>query len=83
MVPTKLDAAIVPEFPATAQGIIAPPEGTCQLARPVASETSIFPFHGEPPVIFNCPLISSFAVGAEIPIPIFPPLPYIQFPIES
>ena len=40
-----------------------------QVARPVASETSIFHAHGAPPVIFTCPATSSLAPGAAVPIP--------------
>lgn len=75
IVPTKFDAAVVPEFPAMAHGITAHPDGVCQIARPVASDMSIFPAQGDPPVILICPLISSLAVGVAIPIPIFHPLP--------
>ena len=42
------------------------------VARPVASEVSILPRPGVPPVIFTCPATSSFAPGEGVPIPIFP-----------
>jgi hypothetical protein len=75
VVPTKFDAVVVPEFPAIAHGIIAHPDGVCQIARPVASDMRILPTQGDPPVILICPLISNLAVGIAIPIPIFHPLP--------
>lgn len=75
IVPIKFDAVVVPEFPAMAHGITAHPDGVCQTARPVASDMSIFPAQGDPPVILICPFISSFAVGEGAPIPISQPLP--------
>ncbi len=83
IVPTKFVSGSVHAFPAMAQGIAAAPEGVCQLARPVASDMSTFPFHGTQPVILICHAISNFAVGALVPIPILPHVPYIQLPIES
>jgi len=46
----------------------------CQLARPTASEISIFHAHGVPPVIFIVPATSSFAHGDDVPIPTFAPV---------
>ncbi len=55
MVPRKLDTDVVPELPNVAHGVSHPlaPASACQLARPVASDTSTFPAHGDPPVIFT------------------------------
>lgn len=44
------------------------------VARPLASEVSIFPTHGAPHVIFICPATSSFAHGLCVPIPTSPEL---------
>jgi hypothetical protein len=44
------------------------------VARPVASEVSILPRPGVPPVIFTCPATSSFAPGDAVPIPTLVPL---------
>ena len=53
-------------------------------ASPLASDVSILPIHGEPPVIRTCPLTDRRAVSdVPVPIHIFPPSPYIQFPILS
>ena len=62
-----------------------PPEGVCHVARPDASDVSTLPTHGEPPVISTCHATLRIAVVASqfVQIPIFPPLPYIQFPILS
>lgn len=63
---------------------MAPALGVVQLARPVASEVSTLPAPGTPPVILTCPATVNLAVSAVlVPIPILPPLPYIQLPIES
>lgn len=43
LLPIKFEAVVVPEFPAIAHGIIAHPDGVCQVARPLASLTSILP----------------------------------------
>ena len=72
VVQRKLVQAIVPLLPVTIQAPAIEP-GSTQLARPEASEESTFPAHGEPPVIFNCPAISSFAHGVIVPIPILAP----------
>lgn len=43
-----------------------------QDASPVASETSIFPTHGEPPVILTCHATSSLVTGLAVQIPTLP-----------
>ena len=48
------------------------PVGVCQVASHVASDMSIFPAHGDPPVILTCPATSSRVPGLTVPIPIFP-----------
>ena len=50
---------------------VAPETVFVHVARPVASEVSILPRPGVPPVIFTCPATSSFDQGATVPIPIF------------
>lgn len=42
--------------------------GETQLARPSASDASILPTQGVPPVIFICPATSSFAEGVIVQI---------------
>lgn len=55
----------------------------CQVALPRAS-VAVNTIQGTAGIrSLNEPLISNLAVGALVPIPIFPPRPYIQFPIES
>ena len=44
------------------------------IARPTASEMRTLLSHGEPPVIFTCPLTSSFAHGEAVQIPTFHPV---------
>jgi len=51
---------------------VAPETVFVHVARPVASEVSILPRPGVPPVIFTCPATSSFAPGEGVPIPTFP-----------
>ena len=46
--------------------------GVVQLASPVASEVSILPAPGAPPVIFTWPATSNFAPGLPVPMPILP-----------
>lgn len=62
--------------------------GFVQVALPDASEAvRTLPAAGHPPVTLTVqlsivlPFTSSFAPGVDVPTPIFPPIPYIQFPI--
>ena len=58
--------------------------GVVQLATPLALLVRTLPAPGVPPVIWIVPATVSFAVSAvPVPIPILPPSPYIQLPIES
>lgn len=49
-----------------------PPDGVCQVARPVASDVSTLPTHGVPHVIITCHSTRSFALFVVVPILIFP-----------
>ena len=51
-----------------------PPVSVIHDASHVISEIRALFAHGEPPVIFTCPVISSFAHGEVLPIPIFQPV---------
>lgn len=75
VVPTKLLFGSVPAFPAIAHGIAAAPVGVCQVARPTASDISIFPAPGTPPRIRIVPFTSNVVLGALVAIPIFHPFP--------
>jgi hypothetical protein len=55
--------------PAEEKGFV---DGDCQEASPLTSEVSTFPAPGLPPLIFNCPSMSNFAVGFITPIPVLP-----------
>ena len=72
VVPTKLLFGSVPELPTIAHGMTAAPVGVCQLASHTASDMSILPAHGDPPVILTCPATSSRVPGLAVPIPTFP-----------
>lgn len=72
VVPRKFVVAVVPAFPRTHHPANDPVAAVSQLARPVASETRIFPSPGDPPVILTCPATSSRAHGAAVPIPTSP-----------
>ncbi len=76
VVPIKFVVATVPLLPVIDQLANAPlaPDRFCQLAIPVASETSTFPFPGLHHWIRMSPLISILVVGSgvEVLIPIFP-----------
>ena len=63
-----LDPPVIP------LAVVVPENHEDQEAIPVASEVKSFPTHGEPPVIFTCPLTSSFAHGEAVQIPTFHPV---------
>src|ERR1019366_1798731 len=63
VVPIKLAPSTVPELPVRVQPVELP--GICQVAKPEASDVSILPTDGVPPVIFNPPATNI----ALLPVP--------------